>query len=129
MKKFIYILALVLVFVMSFAGCTGGESDTDTTVDYSEYPFVNVSWTRDAEQDIETIRFGEDGSFTYYCSCGNPVNDSDLCEGYRYDDATKTITFDCIEETEEMITAITVIKCDENELHLDFDGDVRIFTK
>ena len=129
MKKYICILALILISVTSIVGCTKGEANADTPVDYSEYPFVNISWTRDAEHDIETIRFGADGSFAYYCACGNPVNDSDLCEGYVYDDVTKTVTFNCIEETDEMITTITIVKCDENELHLDFDGDVRIFTK
>ena len=63
---------------------------------------MNVSWTRDAENDIETIRFGADGDFTYYCSCGNPVNDSDLCESYTYNDETKEIKFECFETTEEM---------------------------
>ena len=57
------------------------------------------------------------------------MNDSDLCEGYTYDDATKTITLDCIEVTEEMITVIKIVKCNEKELHLDFDGEIRVFTK
>ena len=90
---------------------------------------MNISWTRDAENDTETIRFGEDGSFSYSCGCGNPVNDSDLCEGYTYDDETKTITLECIETTDEMVTVIKIVKCDENELQLDFDGEIRTFTK
>ena len=28
-----------------------------------------------------------------------------------------------------MVTVIKIVKCEENELHLDFDGDVRVFTK
>lgn len=90
---------------------------------------MKPSWTRNAEHDTETIRFGEDGSFSYFCSCGNPVNDSDLCDGYTYDDATKTITLDCIETTDEMFTIIKIVKCDENSLHLDFNGEIRIFEK
>ena len=115
MKKCLYLVALVLVCAILFVGCGGNKKEADTSVDYSEYPFVNVSWTRDAEHDTETIRFSEDGGFVYYCGCGNPVNDSDLCEGYIYDD--------------EMITVIKIVKCDEKELHLDFDGEVRIFAK
>ncbi len=129
MKKCLYLVALVLVCAILFVGCGGNKKEADTSVDYSEYPFVNVSWTRDAEHDTETIRFSEDGGFVYYCGCGNPVNDSDLCEGYIYDDATKTITLDCLETTDEMITVIKIVKCDEKELHLDFDGEVRIFAK
>ena len=82
--------------------------------------------------DIEggrLIRFGADGKFTYYCACGNPVNNSDLCEGYTYDDSTKTISLNCIETTDEMVTTIKIVKCDENSLHLDFDGEIRIFEK
>ena len=122
MKKNISLLILVMVCAMLFIGCT-------KAVDYSQYSFTDTAWTRDAEQDIETIRFGADGHFTYYCSCGNPVNNSDLCEGYTYNDETKTITLDCLESTDEMVTVIKVVKYDENELHLDFDGEIRIFIK
>ena len=129
MKKLIYLIVLLLISTILFAGCVGNKNTEDSSVDYSEYPFVNVSWTRDAEHDTETIRFGEDGSFIYYCGCGNSVNDSDLCEGYTYDDATKTITLNCIETTDEMVAKIKIVKCDENILHLDFDGEIRIFEK
>lgn len=114
MKKYIVLLLCVLL-----TGCQN----------YSEYPFTDVSWTREVEQDMETIRFGADGSFSYSCSCGNSVNDSDLCEGYSYDDETKIITLECYETTDEMVTTIKLVKCDDEELHLDFDGEVRIFTK
>ena len=129
MKKCIYLIALLLISTILVVGCSDNKKTEEQTVDYSQYSFVNVSWTRDAEHDTETIRFGEDGSFTYYCGCGNPVNDSDLCEGYIYDDATKTITLDCIETTDEMVTTIKIVKCDENSLHLNFDGEIRIFEK
>ena len=129
MKKVITLLALILVCAMVFVGCGKAEKKEKESVDYSKYSFTEGSWNRGAENDIETIRFGADGSFTYYCSCGNPVNDSDLCDGYTYDDATKTITLDCFETTDEMVTVIKVVKCDEKELHLDFDGEIRVFTK
>ena len=129
MKKYISLFALVFVCAILFVGCSGNKKTEDQSVDYSKYSFVNTPWTRDAEQDTETIRFGEDGSFSYYCGCGNPVNDADLCEGYTYDDATKTITLDCIETTDEMVTIIKIVKCDEKELHLDFNGETRVFTK
>lgn len=129
MKKLVCLVALILLSSILFMGCGNDKKTEDEIVDYSKYSFVDTSWTRDAENDTETIRFGADGRFTYYCACGNSVNDSDLCEGYRYDDATKTITLNCIETTDEMVTTIKIIKCDENSLHLDFDGETRIFTK
>ena len=128
-KKIIYLVALLLISTVLFVGCKDNKKPEDQNVDYSKYSFVNTSWTRDAEHDTETIRFGEDGSFVYYCGCGNSVNDSDLCEGYTYDDSTKTITLNCIETTDEMVTTIKIVKCDENSLHLDFDGEIRIFEK
>ena len=97
--------------------------------DFSEYLFTDVIWTRDSENDIETIVFKSDGSFSYSCSCGNPVNDSDLCESYTYNDETKEIKFDCFETTEEMITNIKIIEMDENVLELDFNGEIRKFEK
>lgn len=129
MKKYLSLVALVFVCAILFVGCSENKKTEDSSVDYSKYSFVNTSWTRDAEHDTETIRFGEDGSFSYYCGCGNPVNDSDLCEGYTYDDATKIITLDCIETTDEMVTTIKIVKYDANSLHLDFDGKIKIFEK
>ena len=129
MKKIICLIALLLITTTLFVGCSDNKKPENQNVNYSQYSFVNISWTRDAEHDTETIRFGEDGSFCYYCGCGNPVNDSDLCEGYTYDDATKTITLNCIEITDEMVTKIKIVKCDENTLQLDFDGEIRIFEK
>ena len=129
MKKCLSLITLILVCATLFVGCSDNKNKENASVNYSQYSFVNISWTRDAEHDTETIRFGADGSFTYYCACGNSVNDSDLCEGYTYDDKTKTITLECIETTDEMVTVIKIVKCDENELQLDFDGEVRTFTK
>lgn len=128
MKKIIaIILAMLMMCSIVFVGCTKDEKDQSK--DYSEFPFTNISWTREGEHDLETIRFGADGSFSYSCACGNPVNDADLCEGYSYDDKSKTITLECIEVTEEMITVIKIVKCDDKEFHLDFNGEVLVFTK
>ena len=129
MKRHVSLLILVFLCTTLFVGCTKNENTDNSSVDQSNYSFVDISWTREAAHDIETIRFGEDGSFSYSCACGNPVNDSDLCEGYTYDDATKTITLDCIEITDDMVTVIKIVKCDEKELHLDFNGETRVFTK
>ena len=129
MKRHVSLLILVFLCTTLFVGCTKNENTDNSSIDQSNYSFVDISWTREAAHDIETIRFGEDGSFSYSCACGNPVNDSDLCEGYTYDDATKTITLDCIEITDDMVTVIKIVKCDEKELHLDFNGETRIFTK
>ena len=118
MKKNIIFLILALLLL---TGCVSSKEKTQEK-DYSEYLFTDVSWTRDGGNDIETIVFKSNGRFAYYCSCGNPVNDSDLCEGYTYNDDTNEITLDCFEETEETITTIKVVNLTETTLELDFNG-------
>ena len=125
MKKYIIILMLVGLFL---TGCNDKKEKTQVK-DYSEYLFTDVSWTRDGGNDIETIVFKSDGRFSYYCSCGNPVNDSDLCESYIYNDKNKEIKLDCFETTEETITNIKILEMTEEVLELDFNGEIRKFEK
>lgn len=119
---------IILLVTLLLTGC-GNTKEKVQEKDYSNYLFTDVSWTRDAENDIETIVFKSNGRFTYYCSCGNPVNDSDLCESYTYNDKTKEITLDCFEETEETITTIKVVNSTETTLELEFNGEIKEFEK
>ena len=121
MKKIIFVMLLLGGLFLN--ACENKDTNTGTS------SFMDISWTRDAENDIETIRFTKEGDFTYYCACGNPANDSDLCEGYTYDEKTQTITLDCIEITDEMVTTIKVVKCTDSILELDFNGEIRKFEK
>ena len=123
MKKIIVILMLSVLFL---SGC---EEKKNTKTDYSEYLFSDVVWTRDGGNDIETIVFKADGKFRYYCFCGNPVNDSDLCESYSYNDKTKEIKLNCFETTDEMVTNIKIVNMTEDVLELDFNGEIRKFEK
>ncbi len=129
MKKIKTGLLLVLTTALLFLLLSCAKNNIGNTVNYSEYSFTDVSWTRNAEHDIETIRFGSDGTFVYYCACGNPVNDSDLNEGYTYDDATKTITVKYLETTEETVSSIIIEECDDESIKLNFDGEIREFIK
>lgn len=124
MKNKFLIILILTIGCLFLAGCSNKEKS-----DYNDYDFVDVSWTRETEYDTEYIRFSEDGSFSYYCACGEPVNDSDLCDTYSYNDKTKTINLNCYETTESIIKKIKIKKSDKNNLELDFDGDIRKFTK
>ena len=124
MKKIIILVLATLLLT----GCDSTREEKQEK-DYSKYSFTDVSWTREAENDIETIVFKSNGRFVYYCSCGNPVNDSDLCETYTYDEETKEITLDCFEETEETVTNIKIVNSTETTLDLDFNGEIRKFEK
>ena len=124
----------MLVFLMLgglvFTGCgKEEEKKLEEKTDYSEYAFTDVNWVRDSGHDIETISFKADGSFSYTCACGNPVNDADLCETYTYNDETKEIKLDCFETTEETVTNIKIVEVSEDNLELDFDGEIRKFEK
>lgn len=120
------IMILFMVVVLFLTSC--GETK-EQEIDYSAYLFTDVIWTRDNGHDIETIIFHADGSFRYYCACGNPVNDSDLCERYTYNDETKEIKFDYFEITEDMITNVEINEMSEDVLELDFNGNIRRFEK
>ena len=125
MKRNIVILLLVPLFL---TGC-GNTKEKIQEKDYSKFSFTDISWTRDAENDVETIVFKSDGRFTYYCSCGNPVNDSDLCETYTYNEDTNEIILDCLEETKETVTNIKIVNSTETILELNFNGEIRKFEK
>lgn len=141
------VLLMLLVTGMAICGCTGGDNgaeglgaDNGSTgpgsdnksygVDYSSCSdFADIQWTRETEADTEYISFSSDGGFSYYCACGNSVNDSDLCDGYTYDEDTKTIKLEASEKTDSMVTEIKIINCDEDSIELDFGGDVRSFVR
>ena len=109
-----------------FIGC---EKKEKNNINFSKYSFTGVTWIRDNGHDIETIKFNTDGKFSYFCACGNPVNDADLCENYTYNEEKKEIKLECFETTEDMITVIKVVNLTDLSLELDFNGEVRKFGK
>ena len=125
MNKYTIGLIIMILALLSLIGC-----GRDEKTDYSEYTFfTDIDWCRETEIDVEHICFSSDGSFSYYYGCGNPANDSDLCEGYTYDDETRTITLKYPKPNESIVTTIRIKDYDENSIELDFEGDIRIFTK
>lgn len=116
MKK--YILP-VLLFFMILNGCSLGINET------SNRSFIDVGWKRKTDTCTEHIFFGSDGKFSYYCSCGEPVEDSDLCEKYYYDEDKKTVLLDypngCVE--------VKVLSNTFESLVLDFGGEQRVFER
>lgn len=88
-----------------------------------EENFIGKRWTRTSD-DTEILAFNNDGSFTYYCTCGNPVYDSDIYEYYKYDELTKEIT---LNSTYGKTRKIKVIEYDSRILKLDFEGERRTF--
>lgn len=118
---------LFIAFLFCLIISTGCSNKKE--VDYSKYSFTDVNWTRDNGHDIETISFNSDGSFGYSCACGNPVNDADLCESFSYDEERNEIKLNCFETTDETITDIKIVNETDDTIELDFNGELRIFTK
>ena len=142
MKKLLVGLLAGAMVCFACAGCRSSESEvtvppvTTAPVETTQTTepaaptfadFQDLAWTRESATCTETICFRSDGSCSYSCACGDPVNDADLCEGYRYDEETKTITLEFEETTEETVTQLTVQSCDGKTLVLDFAGDLRTF--
>ena len=119
MKKRLF---FILLGILLLTGC-------NKKIDYSNYSFTSTSWVRDNGHDTETLTLHPGGRFSYSCACGNPVNDSDLCENYTYDDKNKEINLDCYAKGNDTIAKIKVLKSTSDTLELDFNGDVRVFTK
>ncbi len=139
MKKCVISL-LCIVLCLALVGCKSSQPEvteplattapvetTEETVAPVFLAFEDIRWTRESENCIETICFLGNGGFRYSCACGDPVNDADLCEGYRYEEERKTIYLDFEETTEQTVTQITVKSCDGKTLVLDFNGELRTF--
>ena len=73
----------------------------------------------DIHMNIETILISRLGDIGKQLHTGRSRNDQVALDVRLY----------LAEETEEMITEIKVVKCDDTELQLDFGGDIRVFTK
>ena len=115
-------ISVLLLLCLVLVGCGQKKSD-----DYSKVPFAGISWTRETENDTETIRFGKDGSFGYSCGCGNPVDEADLVESYTYDADTKTVHLVYDTFYPGAITEFTVVSCNDRSLAIDYGGELRVF--
>lgn len=118
MKKSI-ILTIILVLVL----LTGIVIASLVTNKNSIPSFANQSWIR-YDSDTEHLSFSSEGDFSYWCSCGSPVGNADICETYTYNPETKTITLHCYGPNE----TIKVIKHTDKQLVLKFGSETRTFT-
>lgn len=127
MKSKVVIILLILIGSTYLCGCTNKNENQNK--EQIKCDFLDIRWTRTTKSDTEYISFHSNKHFSYYCACGNPVNDSDLCENYTYDKKTQTIKIKCTQKTKETINQIKIKSCSENSIVLDIDGDIRKFVK
>ena len=125
-NKKIFLIVFILCLTFAVAGCDSNSNTDDADKKY-DADFMGIEWTRETEVDIEHLCFNTDGSLSYYCSCGEPVNDSDLIDSYSYDSEQQIITFNTQSKTATMITEVKVIEYDSEHIKLDFNGEIREF--
>lgn len=124
MKKNILAIITILIFTFILTACNNQETKkVEKTND--PLPIAGMRWTR-KNGDTEILSFKEDGHFTYYCLCGNPVDNSDICETYTYNKTTNTITLDCGGAKDEKIK---LIEYDDDKLKLEFENGIREFDR
>lgn len=111
---------------VSMSGMTGAVAD----VDYGIYDyFVGIDWERVNGNDEEHLKFYPDGRFVYSTLDGKSLNNSDVCTKFYYNESTKTIGLNCYEEASGTVKNIVIKDYTKNSLTLDFNGDIRAFTK
>ena len=115
--------ALIIILILSALFITGCKKD----VDYSKYKFTDIRWTTEDDRETEYLRFESKGTHTHYCACGNPINNSDICDGYTYNEKTKTIELKC--DSKYSKTKIKKLKSTYDILILDFEGEKKSMKK
>lgn len=136
MKKFLKGLLLVVICVI-LSGCffyrkneTSSVSSAINKSNYEKYDyFVGIDWVRKNGNETEYLKFYKDGKLTYSTSDGMSINDSDVCSKFTYNPSNRTISLICYQEVLGTVKDIVIKEYDNNTLVLDFNGDLRVFTK
>lgn len=128
MKKKILIIAIIIIIlgIGAFLALKyHNKKEADKYNDKLSELITQNSWERDGGGDTERIYFSEDGSYGYYCLCGNPVGNSDAYDSYVYDKETNTIKL--INSYGGKSELIKIKEVSELKLVLDFDGKEKTF--
>lgn len=122
-------MLICLAFIFLLAGCaSGGHSDKPNDSAPANTK-IHPSFLTDHEWihynfDPETISFQKDGTYAYYCACGNAVGDSDLFDSYSYNEDTSEITLSPVETDHHIIR---VLRYEKSRLLLAFDDGITEF--
>ena len=128
MKKKIIIIATIIIIlgIGAFLALKYHNKKEDAKYnDKLSELITQNNWERDGGGDTEHISFREDGSYAYYCLCGNPVGNSDSYDSYVYDKETNTIKL--INSYGGKSELIKIKEVDKLKLVLDFDGTEKTF--
>ena len=106
------IIGCALVFLLS--GCSSEKQHPGflTKHDWVHYTYCD-----------ETMDFGEDGSYSYYCTSGKPVDGYHQYDSYEYDEDTAEITL--FPKADD--STIQVLRYEKSRLLLGFKDGVKEF--
>lgn len=124
MKKLQKII-LIITAVFILTACNNQKEIINEENRNDKLPIAGMGWSRE-DGDTEILVFSEDGHFTYHCSCGNPVDNADICDTYTYNKKTKTITLKCDGIEDEKIKLVSY---DDKKLVLEFDNGTKEFDR
>lgn len=143
MKKRLIISIVIITFIVIGVSTSGWTHDTykDGSVEskfklYGMAIYENKTtipkfvgnWARNTKDSVEFISFRKDGSFAYYGSEGNGVDDYDMCYSYKYYEEKGILKIECDAGTGiDTPTKIEVISYKEGALILKFDDNKRTF--
>ena len=130
MKK-IFTAMLITATILSVAFCTGCSDSGNTKSGkpkpgeqkQSENYEILVSGKWECETDVCTymLYLDEDGTFSNYCGCGEPVGDADIVEFYVYDaESGKIYLYD---SDEKYISKGKIKVLSEDEIEVSLFGE------
>ena len=123
MKKISTILMICLQLVLMSA-CTPAVKRGESGVPLD---FTDKNWYFYDEVTAENLclSLGGDGGYSYYCSCGEMVGDSDLYDKYEYNEETGVITL--FNNYDDATDEIKVLEYNEYHLMLEIDNEIKDF--
>ncbi len=124
-KIFIIIIVVLIVGLISLLVINHFRKDNLEKDDHKKETinFKASDWQRLTESDTEFLYFNEDGTFSYYCACGSPVDDFDACEKYTYDKNKNQIVLKCMDGKRKL----KIVEYNEDKLVLEFEDGNRTF--
>ena len=130
-KRVVGLMVMILLLILT-VGCTskkignGNSKKNKEKITINE-EFCDKEWFfyDEVRAENEVLRLGKDGSFSYHCSCGEPIGDSDIYETYEYDKNKKKIVL-CGSEKETK--NIELINYNEYHMLLKIDGEIKDFS-
>ncbi|MDO4492024.1 MAG: hypothetical protein Q4B85_13250 [Lachnospiraceae bacterium] len=124
-------MVAAILLVISLCGCVANGSTKNNESEWSDNNtqafLTEHSWVYHNEICDETIVFGKDGSFAYYCGCGEPVGNSDLYDSYEYDSKKKEIVLKA-DDSLNSSECIKVLRIEKMRIILEIGGTEKEFT-